>query len=184
MGAGRLGADVGGVITTGAAGAVAVVLLLPGRPTRRAIALAVAVPALALLALAAIDLVTGGDAHFTGTVLGADDAGELWDTVARRYELAWNALRRGFMPLVTLLALAAAVLAIRRRHTLYERVAERPAWQAALAGGFAGSLLGALTNDSGPILLVIGTVLLAAATAYVRGDPRLARQPLASQSGV
>jgi hypothetical protein len=56
---------------------------------------------------------------------------------------------------VTLLALAAAVLAIRRRHTLYERVAERPAWQAALAGGFAGSLLGALTNDSGPILLVI-----------------------------
>jgi hypothetical protein len=171
VGAGRLGADVGGVITAGAAGAVAVVLLLPGRPSRRALAFALAVPALAVLALAAIDLVTGGDAHFTGTVLKAEDTGALWDTAARRYGLAWNALWRGYMPLVTLAAVALAVWGVRRRRPLYAAVADRPAWLAALGGGLAGSVLGALTNDSGPILLVIGTVVLGAATAYVRGNP-------------
>ncbi|MGZ8649936.1 MAG: hypothetical protein ACXW08_15125, partial [Solirubrobacteraceae bacterium] len=65
---------------------------------------------------------------------------------------------------------------------LYAPVADRPAWGAALAGGLAGSVAGALANDSGPVLLVIGVIVLAAATAYVRGDPRLAAVPDAEPS--
>jgi hypothetical protein len=51
-------------------------------------------------------------------------------------------------------------------------VAGSPAWQAALAGGLAASIAGTLFNDSGPVLLVYGTFVLACLTAYVRGDPR------------
>ena len=174
IGAGRLGADVGGVITVGGAAAAAVLLALPGRIGRRGVLLALSVPALALVALAAVDLLTDGDAHFTNTVLRADSAQALADTIGRRYELAWQALIRGVMPVITLLAIGAVVLAWRRRAALYAPVAERPAWLIALVAGLAGSTAGALTNDSGPVLLVIGVFVLAWATAYIQGDPRLA----------
>jgi hypothetical protein len=174
VGAGRLGADVGGVITVGAAAAAAVVMALPGRVSRRTVLVALSVPALAVVALAAIDLLTGGDAHFTNTVLRAESAQALGETIVRRYELAWQALVRGAMPLLTLAAVAAAIFAWRRRASLYAPVADRPAWGAALVGGLAGSTAGALTNDSGPVLLVIGVFVLAWATAYIQGDPRLA----------
>jgi hypothetical protein len=177
VGAGRLGADVGGVITIGAGGAAAVLLSLPGRLTRRRILLACAAPVAAVLALAVLDLVTGGDSHFTATVLGADDAGALADVVDRRLTLARNALLRGLMPLFTLLSIALVVLAWRRRATLYAPVAEHPAWAAALAGGAVGGIVGSLANDSGPILLVIGVVLLLGATSYVRGTPQAERRP-------
>ena len=65
IGAGRLGADVGGVITLGAGAAVAVLASLPGGPSRRAIALALLVPVAAVGALLVLDLATGGDAHLT-----------------------------------------------------------------------------------------------------------------------
>lgn len=173
IGAGRLGADVGGVITVGGAAAVAVLVLQPRGVTVRAVVLALAVPGLALVALAAVDLVTGGDAHFTNTVLRAEDGDALGRTLLRRYELAWQSLVRGVMPLITLLSVVLVVLAWRRRHTLYAPIADRPGWSAALVGGLAGSTAGALTNDSGPVLLVIGVFVLVWATAYIQGDPRL-----------
>jgi hypothetical protein len=54
VGSGRLGADVGGVITIGAGFAAAAVLMLPGTPSRRTLLLAAAVPFAALVALAAL----------------------------------------------------------------------------------------------------------------------------------
>ncbi len=104
VGSGRLGADVGGVITVGAGIAAATVLMLPGTPTRRAVLLAAAVPIAALVALAALDLVSGGNGHFTRTILQADSAGSLWDVVTRRYTLALNVLKTGAMPFITLIA--------------------------------------------------------------------------------
>lgn len=170
VGAGRLGADVGGVITIGAGGAAAVLLALPGELTRRRIALACAAPVAAVLALAAIDLASGGDSHFTATILGAEDAGALGDVVERRTRLAVNALLRGLMPLATALAIAAVVVGWRRRRTLFAPVADRPAWAAAFAGGAAGGVIGSVANDSGPVLLVIGVVVLLAAMSYLRGS--------------
>ncbi len=174
VGAGQLGADVGGVMTVGAGVAVMVVLMLPGSPSRRTIGLAMLVPFAAVAALALLDLATGGNGHFTRTVLKADSATALWDIVARRYTLAFNVLRTGAMPFITVLALLAMAYAIRYRDRIYAPLRGSPAWRAALAGALTSSVVGALFNDSGPILLVFGIFVLACVTAYVRGDPALA----------
>ena len=135
--------------------------------------IAVLVPGLALAGLAVLDLATGGNGHFTRTVLRAEDGDALWDIFTRRYELAFNALRRGLMPFATALALLAVVYGVRHRARIYAPLHGDPAWRAALTGGLAASLAGALSNDSGPVLLLFGAAALAVATAYVRGDPRL-----------
>ena len=177
VGAGQLGADVGGVITLGAGIAAMAIVMLPGTPSRRMIALAATVPILALVALASLDLATGGDGHFTRTVLHADSAGSLWDVVKRRYTLAFNVFSLGAMPFVTLVALLSAAYAVRYRERIYAPLAGSPSWRAALIGGLTASVVGALTNDSGPLLLAFGVFVLACATAYIRGDPRLADEP-------
>ena len=174
VGSGRLGADVGGVITIGAGIAAATVLMLPGPPSRRTLLLAAAVPVAAIVALAALDLVSGGNGHFTRTILQADSAGSLWDVVTRRYTLAFNVLKTGAMPFVTLIALLGAVYAVRHRERIFAPLADSPSWRATLIGGLTASVVGALSNDSGPMLLAFGVFVLACATAYVRGDPRLA----------
>jgi hypothetical protein len=167
LGAGRLGADVGGVITTGAAAAAAVLVAYGRRPPKWALALGALTPLLALGALAALDLATNGDSHFSRVLSG--DGADFGDTVQRRYALAWNALMRGYMPIATLAAIGLAILAWRRRADWYARMPH--AYAAALLGGLAGGVIGTLTNDSGPVLLVLGTVVLAAATSYIRGNP-------------
>jgi hypothetical protein len=171
VGSGRFGADVGGVITIGAGTAVAVLLALPGGVTRRRLAVVAVVPVAALVALAALDLVTGGDGHFTRTVLRADDGGALEDTVVRRYELAWNTFTDGIMPLLTLLALGGIAWAMRHRDRLLEGVPCPDCWRAALAGSAAAGLAGALSNDSGPLLLVFATFVAAWVAGYLRARP-------------
>ena len=176
VGSGRLGADVGGVITIGAGIAAATLLMLPGTLSRRRLLLAAAVPAGALVALAALDLATGGNGHFTRTILQADSAGSLWDVVTRRYTLAFNVLKTGAMPFLTLLALLGAGYAVRHRRRIFAPLGAAPSWRAALIGGLTASVAGALFNDSGPLLLAFGVFILACVTAYVRGDPRLAAE--------
>jgi hypothetical protein len=127
--------------------------------------------------------VTGGDGHFTRTVLRADDGDALWDIFTRRYELAFNALRRGLMPFATGLALLAVAYGLRHRERIYAPLRGDPAWRAALTGGLVAAVAGALSNDSGPVLLLFGAAALAVATAYVRGDPRLAEPPPEPERG-
>lgn len=177
VGAGQLGADVGGVITLGSGVAAMVILMLPGTPSWRMILAAATVPILGLVALALLDLVTGGDGHFTRTILHADSAGALWDVVKRRYTLAFNVFSLGAMPFVTLVAVLGAAYAIRYRERIYAPLGDSPSYRAALVGGLTASVAGALTNDSGPLLLVFGVFVLACSTAYIRGDPRLVDEP-------
>jgi hypothetical protein len=177
VGSGRLGADVGGVLTVGAGTAVAVLCMLPGGITRRAIALAIAAPAVALAGLALLDLTTGGDSHFTRTVLQADGSQALLDIVQRRYELAFNVFKRGLMPFATGIAILACIYGVRYRTRIYVAIHQDPAWQAAMYGGLAASIAGTLFNDSGPMLLLFGTFVLAVVSAYIRGDPDLDRRP-------
>jgi hypothetical protein len=172
-GAAQLGADVGGVITVGSGVAAATLLMLPGRPSRRRVALAALVPLAALAALAALELATGGNGHFTRTILHADSAGSLWDIVERRYTLAFNVFTLGAMPLITVVAVLAVAYALRYRERIYAPLRGSPAWRAALIGGLTASIVGALTNDSGPLLFVFGVFILACATAYVRGAPSI-----------
>jgi subtilisin family serine protease len=176
MGAGRLGADVGGVITLGAGAAVAVLASLPGGPSRRAILIALIVPVLAVGALLALDLVTGGDAHLTKSVSDAKGPGDLVDIVQRRLRISLSGVEKGTLPFSLGVALIMLVVGIRRRRRLLEPLSEAGpgaarAFSAGIAGTFAATIVGALANDSGPLMLLVGTAALALAIAYVQGRP-------------
>jgi hypothetical protein len=169
---GRLGAAVGGVFTVGIGYATATLLMLP-RVTKKAIAAFILVPVIGLAILAAIDLLSGGQGHFSRNVLDVSDPARLWDTVVRRYQLALAQFGRGLMPLLSVIAVLLAVYGIRYRKRLFEPVRDMPAWQAAIGGAAAGSVAGALFNDSGPVLLVFGMFGTLFLYLYMRGDPGL-----------
>jgi hypothetical protein len=129
---------------------------------------------LAVGALALLDLVTGAQSHFSRNVLEAHDSVSFWETVRRRYEFAYHALVRGRMPFVFGLSLVAVGVALAYRDRLYSRL-PGPAWRAAMAGGLAAGIAGALTNDSGPLLFVVAVFVLGVVTAYVVAAPSAAR---------
>jgi hypothetical protein len=170
VGSGRLGADVGGIFTIAGGAAVATLMLLPGGLTKRAIALAILAPIAGLAALAALDLATGGNGHFTRTVLHGNASDQL-NTFERRYELAWSIVSHGYAPLLTLLCALAVGYALVHRDRVYATIRHDAVWRAALGGGLAASIAGSLFNDSGPLLLFIGIVALTFVTAYLRNPP-------------
>jgi hypothetical protein len=185
LGAGRLGAGVGGVIIVASGAAVATLLMLPGRPSRRAIVLACLSPVGALALLALIDLSTGGNGHLSRNVLGHADTNNLTDIVIRRTGLAWNALANGRrMPLVVAAGVIAITFAYRNRRWLYGPLND-PSWRAALLGGLACGVVGSVAEDSGPLLFVVSAFALIIVTAYIQGDPKLlsGRQLLALADG-
>ena len=174
--AGRLGADVGGVITVGAGIAVDGAVCCPAALSRRAVALAVARARRWRSARSPRSTSpTGGDGHFTRTVLHADDGGALWDIVTRRYKLAFNVLAPRAMPFVTALALLAVAYGVRYRERIYAPLRRRPGLAAPrCAAAWPPRVAARCSTTPGPVLLVFGVFVLAVATAYVRGDPRLA----------
>lgn len=171
LGAAQLGADVGGVMTVAAGFGVAVLLMLPGHLSKRTVALVVIAPFVALALLAAIDLLSGGDSHFTRTVLRADGSGAWWEIFVRRFELAGRGLIRGLMPVATLVAALTVALGIVRRKRLLAPVNDDPGWRAGLAGAAAIGVFGALFNDSGPMLLLFAVFIALCGVIYLRGDP-------------
>jgi hypothetical protein len=171
-GSARIGAGVGGVILVSAGTAVATVMLLPGTLNRKRLLIVMAAPVLGLIALAAIDLATAhGSGHFTGSVLDARSPGDIRDIIVRRYAAAWDELKNHLMPLATALALIASFVAVRRRERVLAPVASDPVWLAALAGGLTSGVIGALTEDSGPVLLVVAVGALGCVLSYLWGKP-------------
>jgi hypothetical protein len=171
IGAGRLGADVGGVITLGAGGAGAVLASLPGGPTRRALALAAVVPVLALVALIGIDVLTGGNAHLTRTVLEGDGAGGLLDVIKRRLLISANGLDQASMAVVAVIGVGCMIWGVRRREDLLRPMRGHPAFVAGIWGALAATVVGALSNDSGPVIFDVGFLGLLLAAAYGHGAP-------------
>ena len=177
-GSARIGAGVGGVILVSFAFALATVMLLPGALTRRRALIVLLSPVAGLVGLAALDLAAAhGSGHFTGSVLDARSAGELRDVIVRRYTGAWNELKNHAMPVATVIAIGAAALGIHRRARVLAPVDGDPAWLAALAGGLAAGVVGALVEDSGPVLLVVALFTLACVLTYLWGKPRAALAP-------
>jgi hypothetical protein len=183
IGSGRLGADVGGVITLGAGAAGAVLASLGGRPSRRAIVIACLVPVVAVGALIALDLITGGGAHLTRAVEHGGGTSGLYDTIKRRTVISW----RGFSDTTVLAVCGIGVIcmayALRYRARVFAPLADHPAFMAGLWGGLAATVFGALANDSGPVIFALGFLGLALATGYVRGGVREAeREPRAHRA--
>jgi hypothetical protein len=161
--AGRFGADVGAAIVLPVGGAVAAAAIAPRRRT----ALLVIAAPLAVLALVALaDLVTGANAHLTRSVLDAGGLGDLADVAQRRLQLSAHSFARPivifFLPLIAVLS----ALAIWQRARLRKWLQPAPALRAGLAGALAATLTGTLANDSGALLLEIGSAYILVFAAY------------------
>jgi hypothetical protein len=173
VGWGRLGADVGGVITVGMGMAVATLVMLPNGVTKRALVVTALVPVAAIAFLIAIDLGLGGGDHLSRNLLRTQNFDELWELVSRRYELSFRVLKSGRTPAYFLGAALAVWFAWRNRDWLYANLPHR-AWAAVIIGGLAAGIAGTLTNDSGPILLVNAVLALGGVTAYILGGTQTA----------
>jgi hypothetical protein len=177
-GSARIGAGVGGVILVSAGFAVAAIVLLPGALSRRRLLVVLLSPVAALLALAVLDLLTAnGNGHFTGSVLHARSAGDLRDVIVRRYRAAWGELHNHTMPIATGLALLGAAAGLSARVRLLAPVGGDPGWLAALGGGVTAGVVGALAEDSGPVLLVVAAFALGCLLSYLWARPAPAPAP-------
>ena len=172
LGAGRLGADVGAVIALGAGGVVAVLAARGRRPSARAVAVALVVPVAGIAALVALDLATGAGAHLTGSVIQAGGAGELLDVVERRFRLSLSGLTSSAARVNTAMSVALIGVGIWKRRELLAPLDDAVAFRAGLLGALAATVIGALANDSGPVLLIVGTLALVLATVYVQAGAR------------
>ncbi|HEY2335689.1 MAG TPA: hypothetical protein VGH58_11880 [Solirubrobacterales bacterium] len=156
--AGRFGADVGAAIVLPVGTAVAAAMI--GAPRRRTALLVIAAPLAVLALIAFADLVSGANAHFTRSVLDAGGLNDLADVAQRRLQLSAHSFGRPivlfFLPLIA----ALAALAVLRRDRLRALLKSSPAMRAGLLGAVAATLIGTLANDSGALLLEIGTAYL------------------------
>lgn len=162
---GRFGADVGAAIVF-PVGAVVAAVMVTGRDRKTAVLAVVAAPFAVLALLALIDLLSGANAHLTRSVLDAGGLGDLADVAQRRLQLSAHSFGRpvllAFLPLV----LAIAVLAFVRRERLRAWLAPVPALRAGLLGALVATAVGTLANDSGALLLEIGTAYLLIFTGF------------------
>jgi hypothetical protein len=128
---GRYGADVGAAITLPLGAAVAAALLA-GRPRLALLALLVPLPAVAILAAA--DLLTGSDAHLTGTILQADSGGDVLAVLGRRLREAGESFGRPLLIAGLPLTVVAGALSWLRRDRIAGWLRGVPAMRAGLAG--------------------------------------------------
>ena len=162
--AGRFGADVGAAIVLPVGGAVAAAAIAAQRRRTALPVVAAPIAVLALIALA--DLVTGANAHLTRSVLDVGGLGDLADVAQRRLQLSAHSFARPivifFLPLVAVLA----ALAFWQRARLRKWLQPAPALRAGLIGALAATVIGTLANDSGALLLEIGTAYILVFAAY------------------
>jgi len=177
FGAGRFGADVGAAIVLPVGAAVAAAALPrhlerfpgsgPGNRSRlRLIGLAVAAPLAALVLVALIDLLSGGNAHLTRSVIDAGGAGGLADLAQRRLELSAHDFgQAAASPLFWVVVVGIGVgMSQWRRIDAWLRPA--PIARAGLIGACSAVAVGVLVNDSGATFLVLGGLALGASLAY------------------
>ncbi len=173
--AGRFGADVGAAIVVPVGAAAAAAAIAARR--RRAILLVAAVPLVALALLAFGDLVSGANAHLTRSVLDAGGLGDLGDVAERRLRLSAHSLLRPlsfvFLPLVALLA----AFAVARRDEIRTWLRPHPAMRAGLVGALVATIVGALANDSGALLLEIGAAYLLVFVGFAWAEADAAASP-------
>ncbi len=175
---GRFGADVGAAIVLPLGAAVAAALLA-GRPRLALLALAVPLPALAILA--AVDLATGANTHLTRTVLQAESGGDVFAVLGHRLRGAGESFGRPVLIPGLPLILAGALAAWLRRDRIAAWLGGYPAMRAGLIGALAATVAGTLANDSGALLLEIGAAYLLVFTGHAWTErTRVARRPSAS----
>jgi len=162
--AGRFGADVGAAIVLPIGAAVAASKV--ATPRRHAALSIITVSLVFVGFIAVIDLLAGANAHLTRSVLDAGGLDDLADVAQRRLQLSAHSFTRpvvlAFLPLI----LALAVAAVWKRDVLRAWLREVPALQAGLLGALAATVAGTLANDSGALVLEVGSAYLLAFAGF------------------
>jgi cell division protein FtsW (lipid II flippase) len=161
---GRFGADVGAAIVLPIGAAVAAWVMLGGG--RRRLVLLLAIPVIALAAVVGIDLVLGGDAHLSRSVLEAGGLDDLADVLERRLRLSAESFTSNLTSPTLLVCAALIVAGLVQRRRVVSWFEGRRAALAGLAGAIAATIVGTLANDSGALLLMIGTGYASLFVAY------------------
>jgi hypothetical protein len=156
--AGRFGADVGAAIVLPIGGAVAAAAI--AARSRRTALLVLAAPLAVLALIALADLVSGANAHLTRSVLDAGGLGDLADVAQRRLQLSAHSFARPVVLIFLPLIAALAIFAVVQRDRFRALLENAPAMRAGLLGALAATAIGTLANDSGALLLEIGTAYL------------------------
>jgi hypothetical protein len=170
--AGRFGADVGAAIVL-PAGAAAAAIAVPGvLQGRRRWLLLLAAPVAGLALLALIDLLLGGDAHLSRSVLDAGGGDDLADVAERRLRLSAKSYAAASDRLLFWIAVGMALAAIAYRRRIAGWLAGAPLARAGLIGAATSVLIGMLANDSGSIFLIVGVFALAACLAFAWAQRR------------
>jgi hypothetical protein len=145
---------------------------------RRRMLVALAGAPVALALLTAVDLATAhGAGHFSASVLDARSWADLRDLAVRRYSLSWGELDSPGMWIALAATVACLLARVLRVRPLLGGASGDPAFRAALAGGLAAGVVGTLSEDSGPLLLVVAAASLACVAAYLRAGATAAASP-------
>jgi hypothetical protein len=178
--AGRFGADVGAAIVLPVGAAVAAVLVpletdsalsTFGRGTTTTgqglmVAVVVAAPIVALATLALIDLVSGGNAHLTRSVLDAGGAGDLADVAERRLRLSAHDFAHAAGNPLFWLVITGIIAALAKRRAIDTWLRPVPRARAGLVGACAAVAVGVPVNDSGASFLALGGIAVGAFLAF------------------
>lgn len=160
---GRFGADVGAAIVLPAGAAAAAVSLTSAR---RGALLVVAVPLAALAGLALLDLLLGGDAHLTRSVLDAGGLHDLGDVAERRLRLSAHSFGRGVDAPLFWVAVVGIAVALYGRRQILAWFEPTPALRAGFLGAVVAVAIATLANDSGVLLVEVGTIYLLLAAGF------------------
>jgi hypothetical protein len=172
---GRFGADVGAAIVLGAGGATAAVLAL-GLSWRHGLLVVIGGGVLGLAGLLVVDQLLGG-AHLSRSVLGAGEAGDLADVVERRVSLMTDSFTDPVYPELLAASLVMLILGAVRHRTVLAWFDGREAARAGFLGALVGVLVGTFANDSGSVLLVIGSIYLGVCAGFFWAESERSAAP-------
>ena len=179
--AGRFGADVGAAIVLPVGAAVAAASVprerfagfpgyRPGKSTnlargRLAVTL-IGASIAGLVLLAFVDLVSGGNAHLTRSVLDAGGAGDLSDVAQRRLELSAHDFAQAARNPLFWIVVVGILVALGRWRRIDAWLTQAPNARAGLIGACAAVAVGVIVNDSGATFLTLGAIALGAFLAF------------------
>ncbi len=118
----------------------------------------IAFAVLALLAL--IDLVSGANAHLTRSVLDAGGLDDLGDVAERRLRLSAHSFAQKADTVLLWLTVVVVVVGVVQRRRVLSWFAASPPLRAGFLATVAAVAVATLANDSGALLLEVGTLYL------------------------
>jgi hypothetical protein len=169
FGAGRFGADAGAAVVLPVGAGVAAVSIAGVREGKGGSHLAIAVvaaPIVGLAALAVIDLISGGNAHLTRSVLDAGGAGDLANVAERRLRLSAHDFAQAAGNPLFWVVVAGIAVAVSQWRRIDAWIRPVPAVRAGVIGACAAVAVGVLVNDSGASFLVLGSLALGATLSF------------------